>query len=93
MFVCLDRETTGLDSDKDEIIEFAIARFNFDTIIDSFETLIEPSFPIPEESTAIRLIYRSNGKGKAKSSRDSTRIFCLLTIILLLYGITNDILS
>ena len=92
VFVCLDCETTGLDPDKDEIIEFAIARFNFDTIIDSFETLIEPSFPISEESTAIHHITDQMVKGKPKIQEILPRVFELINnYIIVGHGITNDI--
>lgn len=92
VFVCLDCETTGLDPDKDEIIEFAIARFNFDSIIDSFETLIEPSFPIPEESTAIHHITDQMVEGKPKIQEILPRIFELIdNYIVIGHGITNDL--
>ena len=56
IFVCLDCETTGLDVDKDQIIEIAIAKFTFSEVLENFESLINPSCPIPESSTAIHHI-------------------------------------
>lgn len=92
VFVCLDCETTGLDPEKDEIIEIAIARFNFNAIIESFETLIEPSFPIPEESIAIHHISDEMVKGKPKVQEVLPRIFAFVNNhIIVGHGITNDI--
>lgn len=51
--VCLDCETTGLDLEKDRIIEVAVAVFKDGKIIDSFESLVNPMMPIPEESRKI----------------------------------------
>lgn len=56
VFVCLDCETTGLDVEKDQIIEVAIAKFTFSEVLDNFESLINPSCAIPESSTAIHHI-------------------------------------
>lgn len=55
-FVCLDCETTGLDIVNDHIIEVAAVRFTFDTVLDSFETLINPGCPISAASQAIHHI-------------------------------------
>jgi DNA polymerase-3 subunit epsilon len=57
--VFVDVETTGLEPSKDEVIEIAIVKFRYSLdgevtgIIDTFDQLIQPSFPIPEEATAI----------------------------------------
>ena len=58
-FICLDCETTGLDSKHDKIIELAAIKFSFDKVIDKFETLINPKIPIPKESQLIH--KRRNG--------------------------------
>lgn len=63
-FVCLDCETTGLDPQKDKIIEVAVAVFNFDTILESFETLIDPKQEIPEDSIKIHHITQDMVEGK-----------------------------
>ena len=63
-FVCFDLETTGLEPDKDRVIEVAAARFNADAILDSYETLIDPGCPVPEESTKIHHITDEMVKGK-----------------------------
>ncbi|PIS01675.1 MAG: DNA polymerase III subunit epsilon [Chlamydiae bacterium CG10_big_fil_rev_8_21_14_0_10_35_9] len=51
--VYYDTETTGVKFEKDHIIEFAA----YDATLDkSYQTLINPKRPIPEESTAIHNI-------------------------------------
>lgn len=65
-FVCIDCETTGLDIQKDRIIEVAITTFTLSEIIDSFESLIDPECAIPESSTAIHHITSEMIVGKPK---------------------------
>jgi len=65
-FVCFDLETTGLEPDKDQIIEVACARFSFEKIFETFETLIDPGCPISVESIAIHHITDEMVKGKPK---------------------------
>jgi len=66
VFICLDLETTGLEPQNDQIIEVAAVRFNFNTILDSFETLIDPGCVIPESSIAIHHITNDMIVGKPK---------------------------
>jgi DNA polymerase-3 subunit epsilon len=92
IFVCLDCETTGLEIDKDRIIEIAIARFNFDQILDSFETLIDPQIVIPEVSIAIHHINDEMVKGKPIIHEVFPKIFEFIgKSIIVGHGITNDI--
>jgi DNA polymerase III subunit epsilon len=67
-FICLDCETTGLEPRENRIIEIAVCLFNFDGIIESFETLIDPETPIPENTIEIHHITDEmvDGKPKAK---------------------------
>ena len=65
-FVCIDCETTGLDINKDKIIEIAMTKFTFEQIKDSFETLIDPEMPIPLESQKIHNISQEMVSGKPK---------------------------
>lgn len=46
-FVALDIETTGLDSEKDMIIEIGAVRFNHKRVEGEWSTLINPAKPIP----------------------------------------------
>lgn len=78
-FICLDCETTGLDSEKDQIIEIAVVKFNMDTILGEYESLIDPDCPIPEESIAIHKITQDMIVGKP-------RISSILTDLLELIG-------
>jgi len=64
IFVCVDCETTGLDTAEDHIIEVAAAEFTFDKIIDTFETLVDPGKAIPQESIAIHHITDDMVKNK-----------------------------
>jgi DNA polymerase-3 subunit epsilon len=92
VFVCLDCETTGLEIDKDRIIEIAIVRFDFDQTIDSFETLIDPQMTIPEVSIAIHHINDPMVKGKPKIHEILPKVFEFVgKSIIVGHGITNDI--
>jgi DNA polymerase III subunit epsilon len=92
VFVCLDCETTGLETDRDRIIEIALVRFTFDEILETFETLIDPQMPIPAESTTIHHITDSMVKGKPKIQELLPKIFTFIgKSIIVGHGITNDI--
>ncbi len=66
VFVCLDTETTGLDPHKDRIVEVAVCTFNFQGIIESFASLIDPECPISETSLEIHRITPEMLQGKPK---------------------------
>ena len=65
-FVCFDCEATGLDPEKDQIIEIAVAKFTFDEIIESKEDLIDPGISIPQHTIEIHHITDEMVKGKPK---------------------------
>ncbi|MCH7620738.1 MAG: DEAD/DEAH box helicase, partial [Chloroflexi bacterium] len=46
--MALDLETTGLDSDRDTIIEVGAVKFRGEETLDSFQTFINPGRSIPE---------------------------------------------
>ena len=46
--VSLDLETTGLDADRDTILEIGAVRFRGDEVLDTFETFVNPGRPIPD---------------------------------------------
>jgi DNA polymerase-3 subunit epsilon/ATP-dependent DNA helicase DinG len=57
IYVALDLETTGLDANRDAIIEIGAVRFQDDAILDRFSTLVDPRRPIPariQQITGIR---------------------------------------
>lgn len=66
IFVCLDCETTGLDTKEDRIVEVAAVRFTFSKIIDTFESLIDPEKEISPQSLAIHQISPEMLVGKPK---------------------------
>lgn len=55
-FICLDCESTGLDAQKDMIIEIAVVIFDMEQIYEKVEFLINPGILISEESMAIHNI-------------------------------------
>jgi DNA polymerase-3 subunit epsilon len=65
-FVCLDCETTGLEPEKDRIIEVAAVIFRGDEILETYETLIDPEIVIPPESIEIHHITDEMTRGKPK---------------------------
>lgn len=66
IFVCVDLEFTGLDLEKDRIIEVAAVQFNMNEILGEFQTLIDPECPISEVSIEIHRITEDMVKGKPK---------------------------
>lgn len=47
-FVALDLETTGLDADRERIIQVGAVKFCGDRVIDRFETFVNPGRAIPD---------------------------------------------
>lgn len=92
IFVCIDCESTGLDPASDRIIEIAVARFNFQKILLSFETLIDPECEIPESSQDIHNISREMVEGKPKIAEVLPKVLELINgLVLVGHGITFDI--
>ena len=46
--VALDLETTGLDSNRQQILEVGAVRFRGDEVIETYQTLVNPGVAIPE---------------------------------------------
>ena len=65
-FVCFDCEATGLDPQKDCIVELAIRKFTFDEVLESREDLIDPGIPIPQHTIEIHHITDEMVAGKPK---------------------------
>lgn len=63
-YVCVDCESTGLDTQQDSIIEIAVAEFTFSDILRNYETLVDPKREIPESSIAIHHITQEMVEGK-----------------------------
>lgn len=49
IYVALDLETTGLDPERDAIIEIGAVKFRGDEVLEEFSTLINPGRPLPHE--------------------------------------------
>ena len=69
--VVIDTETTGLNPDKDAIIELGMVLFEYDPetgtayrILESFDQLEAPGFPIPPDSTMVHGITDEMVAGK-----------------------------
>lgn len=52
-YTVLDLETTGLNPSTDLIIEFAAVKIRDNKIVDKFQSLCDPGFPIPPQIEAI----------------------------------------
>ena len=48
VYVALDLETTGLDAERDTILEIGAVRFRGDEVLDTFETFVNPGRSIPD---------------------------------------------
>lgn len=91
-FVCIDCEATGLEPDKDRIVEIAAARFTFEEVLARFETLIDPDCPIPQTSQEIHKITQAMVEGKPKIAAVLPEIFRLIDgYILVGHGVRFDI--
>ena len=69
--VVIDTETTGLDPDRDAIIELGMILFEFDPetgmayrVLETFDQLEDPGVSIAEESTAVHGITDEMVAGK-----------------------------
>ena len=52
-FTVFDLETTGMSPTRDRILEIGAVRLDIDGTITRFETLVNPSMPIPHRSTQV----------------------------------------
>ena len=68
--IYLDTETTGIDYQRDQIIELAMVRFEFAPdgrifrLLDEFDELCDPGIPIPPEITALTGITDEMVRGR-----------------------------
>lgn len=69
--IVIDTETTGLNPDKDAIIELGMVLFEYDPetgiayrVLESFDQLEDPGFPVPPESTEVHGITNEMVAGK-----------------------------
>ena len=84
-FVSLDLETTGLDSERDAIIEIGIVKFRGDEVLEEWGSLINPGREIPpkiEELTGIsNQMVRDEGIPLYKGLAEAARIIGKLPIV------------
>ena len=57
--VALDLETTGLHAEQDAILEVAAIKFQGQTVLDRFETLVDPGRSIPYRVQRLTKYYVS----------------------------------
>lgn len=60
LFLLLDLETTGLDPERNEIVEIAAMTINEDTILDKFHTVVKPCENVVWADQALEM-HRSSG--------------------------------
>lgn len=58
--VVFDLETTGINVEKDRIVQIALIRVTPDRQRETYETLVNPELPIPPEATAVHGIKDSD---------------------------------
>lgn len=82
--VLVDTETTGLDQDKDEVIELALLPFEYDfesgrivsvDEVGALSAFREPSFPIPAEATRLHGVTNEAVRGQ---SIDAERVKAII---------------
>jgi DNA polymerase-3 subunit epsilon len=61
--VCIDLETTGLDVDKDRIVEIGLVKLGLDGKRQSVQRRVDPGIEIPEASTRIHGIRNEDVRG------------------------------
>lgn len=76
-YICLDIECTGLDNQKDEIIEVAAAKFKNGKIVETYQTFISHEVEIPENIQILTGITPEMTKGapSLKSIEETIRNF------------------
>ncbi|MBF8263774.1 MAG: polymerase subunit epsilon [Parachlamydiales bacterium] len=91
-FICIDCESTGLDTSQDRIVEIAAARFTFEKILNTFETLVDPECEIPQSSQDIHNISQDMVTGKPKIREILPKILEMVDhLIIVGHGINFDI--
>ena len=53
IYVALDLETTGLDPQRDSILEIGAVKFRGDEVLDKFSSLVNPGRPVPPKITEL----------------------------------------
>jgi len=91
-FICLDCESTGLEPQKDRMVEVAVAKFTFGQVLQKFETLLDPECDIPQVSQDIHNISKEMVEGKPKAAQILPNLLKMIDgHILVGHGIGFDI--
>lgn len=91
-FICLDCEFTGLDPEKDRILEVAAIRFTLSENLSEFSSLVDPECPISEEAQAIHNIHPEMVRGKPKMQEILPDLLTFVDRnIIVGHGISSDI--
>ncbi len=64
IFIAFDTETTGLEPERDRIVEIGAIKFDYRGIISRFSVLMNPGFPMPKEASNVNGITDDQLKGK-----------------------------
>lgn len=92
VFVCFDCETTGLEPNNDRVIEIAVSKFTFTEILETYETLIDPERPIPQNTIEIHHISNEMVQGKPKAAEILPKVLKLIgNHIIVGHGIQLDV--
>lgn len=92
VFVCFDCETTGLEPNNDRVIEIAVSKFTFTEILETYETLIDPERPIPQNTIDIHHITNEMVQGKPKAAEVLPKVLKLIgNHIIVGHGIQLDV--
>ncbi len=92
IFVCVDCESTGLEPEKDRLIEVAAAQFTLDGLREQYESLIDPECPIPKTSQDIHKISAEMLVGQPKVAEILPHVLKLMEgKIVVGHGIPFDI--
>jgi len=91
-FVALDIETTGLDYEKEEIIEFGAVRFVNGEIQDQLTFLIKPTKPIPPQISRITGISDKDVNGAPAFSEVIEEILKFIgTVPIIVHNVNFDL--
>jgi DNA polymerase-3 subunit epsilon len=87
--IVLDTETTGLSSETDRVIELGMLLFEFDPttgliyrVLDVFDELEDPGFPIPPANTAIHHITDAMVQGKRIDDAKVARLLKGVSVVI-----------
>ena len=91
-FICIDCEATGLDLEKDRIIEVAAVLFTIEKDLEIYDSLVDPEMDIPEESIKIHHITQTMVTGQPKIKEVLPKVLSMIgKHIIVGHGVGFDI--